>query len=57
MWQVTVLCSDDQCAEVMEVVVDDLDEVEAVVCECGYNVVVLAVANFEPLTAAALNPL
>jgi hypothetical protein len=53
MWQVTVLCSDEQCAEVMEVVVDDLDEVEAVVCECGYNVVVLAVANFESLTAAA----
>jgi NADH/NAD ratio-sensing transcriptional regulator Rex len=53
MWQVTVVCSDDRCAEVMEVVVYDLDEVEAVVCECDYNVVVLAVASFEPLTAAA----
>ncbi len=53
MWQVLVVCSDDKCAEVMEVVVDDLDEVEAIVCECDYNVVLLRVASFEPVTAAA----
>jgi hypothetical protein len=53
MWQVTVVCSDDRCAEVLEVFVDDLDEVEAVACECGYAVVVLGVARFEPLAAAA----
>lgn len=53
MWQVTVICSDEQCAEVIEVFVEELDEVEAVVCECGYNAVLLAVASFEPLAAAA----
>jgi hypothetical protein len=53
MWQVTVVCSDDRCAELIEVVVADLDEVEAVVCECECNVVMLGVASFEPVTAAA----
>lgn len=53
MWQVLVVCSDDRCAEVREVVVDDLDEVEAVVCECDYNVVLLRVERFEPVPAAA----
>jgi hypothetical protein len=53
MWQVTVVCSDDRCAEVMEVVVEDLDEIEAVVCECDYNVVLLRVASFEPVLSAA----
>jgi hypothetical protein len=53
MWNVTVVCSDDKCAEVMEVVVDDLDDVDAVVCDCEHSVVVLAVASFVPLSSAA----
>jgi hypothetical protein len=53
MWQVKVICSDEDCAELTEVLVEDLEEVEAVVCECGYSVVVLAVASFEPMTAVA----
>lgn len=47
MWQVTVVCS--SCAEESEVLVEDLDDVEREVCECGYSFVVLAVAEFEPV--------
>jgi hypothetical protein len=53
MWNVTVVCSDDRCAEVMEVLVEDLDDVDAVVCDCEHGVVVLAVAGFVPVSAAA----
>ena len=48
MWQVTVFCSG--CSEESEVTVADLDEIEREVCDCGYNVIVLSGANFEPLT-------
>lgn len=47
MWQITVVCS--SCAEESEVVVEDLDDVEREVCECGYSYVVLSVAAFEPV--------
>jgi hypothetical protein len=33
MWQVTVVCSD--CAEEIDLVVEDLDDVEREVCPCG----------------------
>jgi hypothetical protein len=47
MWQALIVCSD--CAEEVEVLVEDLDELEREVCACGYSVVVLSVAEFEPL--------
>lgn len=47
MWQVTIVCSD--CAEETEVVVENLDDVEREVCECGYSYVVVAVAEFGPV--------
>lgn len=47
MFQVTVVCS--SCAEENEVVVENLDDVERGVCECGYSFVVLSVAEFEPV--------
>jgi hypothetical protein len=49
MWQVTVCCSD--CAGESELVVADLDDVERESCQCGYSLVVLAVASFEPVYA------
>jgi hypothetical protein len=49
MWQVTVLCTD--CAEEVEIVVADLDEVEREACLCGYSFVVLSVASFEAVHA------
>jgi hypothetical protein len=50
MWQMTVLCSG--CAEEYEVTVEDLDDVEREVCPCGYSVVALSVAGFEPIYRA-----
>jgi hypothetical protein len=50
MWQVAVICSG--CAEESDVVVADLDDVEREACPCGYSVVVVSVACFEPLYAA-----
>ena len=52
MWIVEVVCSDPECAEEREVIVAELDEVDESVCDCGGCVVVLAVANFEPLALA-----
>jgi hypothetical protein len=50
MWQLTIVCS--SCAEETEVVVENLDDVEREVCECGYSYVVLSVAEFEPVEIA-----
>lgn len=47
MWQMTVVCSG--CAEEYEVAVEDVDDVEREVCPCGYSVIVLSVAAFEPI--------
>jgi hypothetical protein len=49
MWQVTIVCS--SCAEESEAVVENLDDVEREVCECGYSYVVLSVASFESIRA------
>lgn len=43
----TVLCS--ACADEYEVAVEELDDVEREVCPCGYSVIVLSVAAFEPI--------
>jgi hypothetical protein len=45
MWQMTVVCS--SCAEESDVVVENLEDVDREVCECGYSFVVLSVAEFE----------
>ncbi|MBK5219247.1 MAG: hypothetical protein JJE35_05620 [Thermoleophilia bacterium] len=53
MWLIQVTCSDPDCGEDFEVLVEDLNEVEEIVCECEHCVVVLSVADFEPLHLAA----
>lgn len=52
MWIVKVVCSDPDCAEEQEIVVAELDEADAAVCECGCCVVTLTVASFELLALA-----
>jgi hypothetical protein len=46
MWLIQVTCSDPECAEDFEVLVDDLNDVEETVCECDACVIVLSVAHF-----------
>lgn len=49
MFQVLVACS--SCEEETEVLVEELDDVDREICRCGYNYVVLAVSEFEPIYA------
>jgi hypothetical protein len=49
MLEVIVVCS--ACNEENAVLVENLDDVEREVCECGYGYVVLSVAEFEPVHA------
>ena len=53
MWLVQVTCSEPDCDEEFEVLVEALDEVEAVVCDCEHCVVVLSVSDFEQFHLAA----
>jgi hypothetical protein len=49
MWQLAVVCSG--CADEVEVLVEDLEDVEREVCPCGYSFIVLSVMGFEPMFA------
>jgi hypothetical protein len=49
MWHVEVVCSDPNCAEEIELWVEDLDEIEDAVCDCECGVITRAVAVHEPL--------
>jgi hypothetical protein len=42
---VTVLCSDRECVVEREIVVDDLDGVDAHVCDCGHGFVIVSVSK------------
>jgi hypothetical protein len=56
MWQVDVVCSDADCGEELELLVEDLDEVDRAVCLCECAVVTLGIAAFEPILLADLLP-
>jgi hypothetical protein len=45
MYIVHVTCSDQDCAEEFEAVVETLEEVDDVVCECGCGTVVVSIAE------------
>jgi hypothetical protein len=47
MWSVDIVCSDPECEWQAEVLLDELEEAELVVCECGHCAVVRAVAHFD----------
>ena len=50
----TLICSDERCAEELELVTGDLDELEVAACDCGCTLVALAVADWEPAPMLAL---
>jgi hypothetical protein len=47
-----ILCSDPECTEEIEVSVQSLDQLDGLVCECGFDFVLLSVAA-EPERLAA----
>jgi len=44
MLLVRVICSDRECVEDREIVVENLDDVEISLCDCGHGFVVVTVA-------------
>jgi hypothetical protein len=53
MWIAHVICSGQACAEELEIVVDTLDELDRLNCECGYGFSVLSVAEASLIEATA----
>ena len=47
MWLVQLLCTDDGCAEEIEAVVDDLEEIEELACTCGCTYALLGISEVE----------
>jgi hypothetical protein len=47
MFLVKVACSDESCAEEFEAVVERLEEVDDVVCECDSGTVLVSVAELD----------
>jgi hypothetical protein len=47
MFVVNVACSDETCAEEIEAVVERIEDVDDVVCECGSGTVLVSVAELE----------
>jgi hypothetical protein len=40
-----IVCSDPHCPEELEIAIADLDELDGLVCECGYGFVLMEVAE------------
>jgi hypothetical protein len=49
MWSIDVVCSDPECEWEAEVLLEDLAELELLICECGHCAMVRAVATHEAL--------
>jgi hypothetical protein len=47
MLLVAVVCSDPDCAQECEIAVEDLDAVDATVCDCGYGFAVMTVSELD----------
>jgi hypothetical protein len=53
MLLVTVVCSDPECAEEREILVEDLDAIDATICDCDHGFVVVAVSEHDRGNASA----
>jgi hypothetical protein len=42
-----IVCSGQTCTQELELVVDDLEELEGISCDCGYGFLLLEVAEIE----------
>ena len=45
-----VICSGRECTEELEVIVDSLDELDHVNCDCGYGFILLSVSEVDIVT-------
>jgi hypothetical protein len=44
----TLICSDEACAEELDLVADDLAALDAAACACGCTLVVLSISDWSP---------
>jgi hypothetical protein len=56
MWSVDIACSDPECEWEAEVLLDELEEAELLVCECGHCAMVRAVASFDAVYLSVDGP-
>jgi len=47
MLLVKVVCSAPECTEEREISVEDLDEIDASVCDCGHGFAVIAISELD----------
>ena len=47
MWIARIVCSHGDCTEERELVVESLEELDRVACDCGYGFVLVSVASVE----------
>jgi hypothetical protein len=52
MFLATLICSDESCAEEVELTVGHLVELDAAACDCGCTLVLLAVDEWAPAALA-----
>ncbi len=50
-----IVCSDPDCIEELEVAVEELDELDGFVCECGHGFVLIEVAELRPSGARVVS--
>lgn len=43
-----IVCSDSDCDKELEIVIEDLDELAGLVCECGFGFVLSTVSELRP---------
>jgi hypothetical protein len=43
-----IVCSDPDCEKDLEIVIEDLDELAGLVCECSFGFVLSAVSELRP---------
>jgi hypothetical protein len=55
MFLVRIDCSDPECTEEREAVVESLDQVETLACDCGHGFVVVSVSEVhEPASSGSV---
>lgn len=47
MWLAHVICSGRECTEELELMVEELDALDRLGCECGYGFAVLSLSTVE----------
>lgn len=56
MFEARIICSGADCEEELEVLIEDLSELDGLVCECGYGFELLWITQVELLPARRPRP-